>query len=255
MKISVISFNIRCCDDPDGHSIEERAPRLFEAVKPYDADIIGFQEVRPSPRWENRITEQYGEEYGIFNKYRTSDEKKMESSPILWKKDKFDCLETGYFWLSDTPEVESKGWDELYDCHRICEYVILKRKGSGEIFTFMNTHFGFGDNGQIASARLIYEYSRKISDYPTILVGDFNMTPKSAGYGEITKYFTDVNAVTAKSDTVTYHGYFGEKSKPSHIDFCFASGKVKPLKWEIIDKTFDGKFPSDHYGIYTELEI
>lgn len=51
MLINVISFNIRCCDDPDGYSVVERAPRLSKITEPYNADIIGFQEYRP--RWEN----------------------------------------------------------------------------------------------------------------------------------------------------------------------------------------------------------
>ena len=85
----------------------------------------------------------------------------MESSPILWKKDKFELLDKGNFWLSDTPEVESRGWDELYNCWRMCEYVILKHIESGKIFTHMNTHYGFGDNGQVKSSKLIYEYSQK----------------------------------------------------------------------------------------------
>lgn len=45
----------------------------------------------------------------------------------------------------------------------------------------MNTHFGFGDKGQVGSANLIYEYSGKILNYPTFVIGDFNMNPKSAG--------------------------------------------------------------------------
>ena len=81
------------------------------------------------------------DKYDIFNKYRS--ESNLESTPILWKKDKFECLKTGYFWLSDTPEVESRGWDELYNCYRICVYAILKEKATGKTFNFMNTHFGF----------------------------------------------------------------------------------------------------------------
>lgn len=253
MKLSVITFNIRCCDDPEGHSIKERAPRIYESTTTYDADVICFQEYRPC--WEKYIEKYYGDKYDIFNKYRTSIAKKMESAPVLWKKEKFESVKTGYFWLSDTPEVESRGWDEKYNCHRMCEYVILCEKASGTVFTVMNTHFGFGDNGQRASARLIYEYSKKISDYPTFVTGDFNMNPQSPGYNEMVKHFTDANKFTAKYSGTTYHGYFREKDIMSHIDYCFTDKNVVPKKYEIIDKSFDGKFPSDHYGIYLELEV
>ena len=251
MELKIISFNIRCCDDKDGHTIIERAPRLAKVTMPFDADVIGFQEYRPL--WEEHIEKYYGDKYEIFNKYRCSE--KPESAPILWKKDKFELLDKGYFWLSDTPEEESRGWDERFNCKRMCEYVVLAPKDGGKPFTFMNTHFGFGDNCQTKSARLIYDYSEKISDNPTFVTGDFNMRPDSAGYAEITKHFTDVNTVTARDTRSTYHGYAPEAHTDQHIDYCFTDEKIKPLSWECIDGTVDGKYPSDHYGLFIRLEI
>ena len=252
MEINIISFNIRCCDDPSGNSIAERAPRLNKIITPYDADIIGFQEHRPI--WEPFINEYFNEKYDMFIKCR-SQGRDMESTPILWKKDKFDCIKTGYFWLSDTPEVESKGWDEKYNCFRMCVYVILKDKNTEKLFTVMNTHFGFGDNCQTKSADLIYNYSQKVSDHPTFVIGDFNMTPDSVGYKHMTKSLTDVNAVTAKDLRTTFHGYNPQKINDQHIDFCFINDKFTPLDQKIIDETVDNMFPSDHYGLNIKLEI
>ena len=61
MKLNVISFNIRCCDDVNGYSIEERAPRLNRVISDYDADVIGFQEYRPV--WEEHIKKYFGDRY------------------------------------------------------------------------------------------------------------------------------------------------------------------------------------------------
>lgn len=248
MKLKVISFNIRYGDDPNGNSVVERAPRLAKITSKYDADVIGFQEY--TVPWEKEI-EKYYPEYEIFNKYRSVNE--LESAPILWKKDKFDLLDTGYFWLSDTPEVESRGWDELYHCWRMCQYVILKHKESGKVFTYMNTHYGFGDNGQTKSSKLIYEYSKKISTNPTFVTGDFNMRPDSLGYAEMIKRFTDVNAVTVNDRRTTYHGY--GTVDDAHIDYCFIDDKIKPISLKIIDELDDGKYPTDHYGLFIELDI
>lgn len=248
MELKVISFNIRYGDDEGGNAISERAPRLAQVTSKYDADVIGFQEF--TPPWEEQIAKFYPE-YEMFMKYRSV--KELEAAPILWKRDRFELLDTGYFWLSSTPEVESRGWDELYNCWRMCQYVTLKHKESGKVFTFMNTHFGFGDKGQVGSARLIFDYSKKISTYPTFVTGDFNMTPESLGYAEMTKHFTDTNAVTAKDWRTTYHGYGTVDNE--HIDYCFIDGKIKPLSCKIIDETVDGKYPSDHYGLFVRLEI
>ena len=248
MEFKIISLNIRCCDDKDGNSIAERAPRLAEIMGKYDADIIGFQEF--TVPWEKEI-EKFYPEYEMYNKYRSVHE--LESAPILWKKGMFECLDTGYFWLSDTPEVESRGWDSLYNCWRMCEYVILKHIESGKVFTYMNTHFGFGDKGQVDSANLIYEYSKKISQNPTFITGDFNMRPTTLGYAEMVKHFTDVNSVTANDRRTTYHGY--GKTDDAHIDYCFVDDKVKPVSLKIIDETIEGKFPTDHYGLFIKLDI
>ena len=135
----------------------------------------------------------------------------------------------------------------------MCEYVILKHIESGKVFTYMNTHYGFGDNGQTKSSRLIYEYSKKISQNPTFITGDFNMTPDSLGYAEMIKNFTDVNGATVNDRRTTYHGYGTADNE--HIDFCFIDGKIKPISLKIIDELVDGKYPSDHYGLFVELEI
>lgn len=252
MKLKVISFNIRCCDDRNKNSIAERAPRLAQITSRFNADIIGFQEYRP--KWESHIAKYYGDEYDMFLKYRnhTID---VEASPILWRKDKFECLKTGYFWLSDTPEKESRGWDNLYHCYRMCVYVILKEKETNKTFTVMNTHFGFGDKGQIKSVNLIYDYAKKISDNKTFIVGDFNMTPTSPAYAEMIKYFKDVNTATANDLRSTFHDYKPEKTKDSHIDYCFIDENITPINQTLITDTVDGKFPSDHYGLFIEIDL
>ena len=251
MHLKVISFNIRSCDDKDGHSIPERAPRLHAAIAPRNPDLIGLQEYRPA--WEAHIEKYFGEEYEIFNKYRSTES--PESAPILWKRGQFACLDKGYFWLSDTPEIESRGWDERYNCHRICEWVILEHKETGKRFTFMNTHYGFGDNGQIKSSELIAARCKQISALPTFLTGDFNMRPNAPGYAAICKYFTDVNAATRNDLSSTFHAYHPETRPDSHIDFCFVNDLVTPVDQKIIKDTFDGKYPSDHYGLEIDLRL
>lgn len=252
MKTRIISFNIRCCDDPDGYLISERAPRLKKVLEELDADIIGLQEY--SELWEEYLPSMLGEKYEFFNKYRAVDS--LESTPLLWNKEKFECLKKGYFWLSDTPEVESRGWDEsIWNCHRICTYAVLKMKETGECLTVINTHFGFGDKGQKDSADLIWKYSMKISEYPTFIIGDFNMTPASVGYAEMVKHFRDVNMLTIQDMRITYHGYDPSKVADQHIDYCFIDQNIHPVFMKVIDDTVDGKFPSDHYGLYMELEF
>jgi len=251
MHLKVVSFNIRCCDDPDGHAIAERAPRLHAAISPIMPDLIGLQEF--VPKWEEHILSFFSDEYEFFNRYRGKNS--LESAPILWRRDRFACLDKGYFWLSDTPDTEGHGWDERYNVPRICEYAVLEEKKTQKRFTFINTHYGFGDDGQVKSSELIYTRSQSISPYPTLVTGDFNMRPASPGYAAMCSRFTDVNVATRNDPAATYHGYHPEKNPLSHIDYCFVSGDITPVDQQIIRYTGDGRYPSDHYGLEIDLEL
>ncbi len=248
MELKVISFNIRCCDDPDGHSIPERAPRLKSTVCPLDADVIGIQECRPL--WEGYLEEYFGSEYDTYSHYRSID---CESVPLFWRRDRFECLDKGHFWLSDTPDRVSKGWDSI-GCYRICVFAILKDKKTGKTFAAVNTHFGFGDECQLKSVDLI---TKRMAEFglPYFITGDFNMTPESKGYAAITKHLCDVNAATVNDKRDTYHAYEPSKFRNEHIDYCFVSREFKPLDQRILDESVDGKYPSDHFGIISLVEL
>ena len=259
MELRVISFNIRCRDDANGHSVRERAPRLYDATSAFMPDVMGFQEY--TPFWEEAIDRYFGAEYELYYRYRTKTGW-IETAPILWRRDRFDCKKRGIFWLSDTPEVESRGWDRL-DHNRICTYAILCDRKSGEEFFFMNTHLGFGDECQCKSVRLICEYGRTLSTLPTVLTGDFNMTHDAPAYREITARMRDVNAATVNDMRPTYHGYAPDEHSELHgkdhakllIDYCFVGEGVRPLDYKRIDTLFDGKYPSDHFGVFALLSI
>lgn len=248
--IKVITFNIRCANDRNGHSIDERAPRLKKVLDQYDADLIGFQEA--VPKWMEHLEEDYGAEYEIFNKYRATHNR--EGTPMMWKKSRFECLDKGYFWHSDTPDIESPGWDSM-GYYRICLWAKLRDKQDGSELVFFNTHYGFGDYCQVNSGRLILEHIKAMNANAAIVTADFNMTPASAGYKKLTEQLVDVNMETVKDRGVTYQGYNPEHTG-SLIDFCFVTpGTITPITSKRLTETFDGKFPSDHFGIYSEIEM
>ena len=251
MDLNLVSFNIRSLDDPDGYSIPERAPRLSKVIRDIDPDIIGIQEFRPS--WEKLFHEHFLDRYEMYNQYRTL-EGWIEGCPILWKKDLFDLEDKGIFWFSDTPEVESQGWDELGH-KRIGIYVLLKDLRDGSRFVSMNTHFGFGDDCQIKSARILKDYADRFSDLPLFITGDFNARPESHAYKEMTRHFRDVNAMVLNDWGDTYHGYYVSEDLPEHIDYCFINDHVEPVSERVIREKVDGYFPSDHYGLQIELKI
>ncbi len=247
--MKMITFNIRCSDDPDGHSIVERAPRLKKILEKCDADVVGVQEVRQ--QWKDILERDYAEDYEIYTQFRSKD-KNREGCALLWRKGKFTLLDKGCFWFSKTPWVESLGDDCLYHLNRICQWVQLQEKETGEVSTCLNLHFGFGDTYQVESVTTVRQTVEALQAKRAVIMGDFNMVPDAPGYREMAGSFTDCNAVTQRYSGNTFHNY--QRGGGMHIDYCFVNKGFLPKSWQLLDETFEGKYPSDHYGILTELE-
>lgn len=247
--MKIISFNIRCSNDENGNSIAERAVRLKKILANYRPDVIGFQEA--TPVWMPLLENDYAADYDIFYHYRDTTGW-VETPPILWKRSCFNCLDNGYFWLSDTPHIPSKGWDET-GYNRICLWVKLQERATGKVFYHFNTHFGFGEACQTKSAELLANTAAALGGSTTVVTGDFNLYPTDSAYKTLTAYFTDVNAVTANDWQTTFHNY-GKITAGEHIDYCFLkSDELAPLNSKIIRDTVNGQYPSDHYGLLSEF--
>lgn len=248
--IKVITFNIKC-GGANEFSIDHRAPLLKTVLDQYDGDVIGFQEA--TPKWMEYIEKDYGEEYEIFNHFRSKFS--PESPPILWRKSRFECLDKGYFWLSDTPDVESGGWD-TWGHNRICLWVELFDKQEGSKFTFFNTHYGFGDENQVKSGQLILNHFKAMKIDCGMLTADFNMSYGRPGYKLLEQHLVDANVATVNDQRHTCHGYNRNRKTGTPIDICFVTPEtVVPLTAKRMDDLVNGEFPSDHYGFYFELQV
>ena len=250
--MKVISFNIRSGDDPNGHSIDERAPRLKKIIEKYDPDLIGFQEV--VPKWYPHVVEDYGEKYEILHKYRNM-KTDIEGCSILWKKGMFELLDYGWFWYSDTPACSSIGpWSREHH-YRFCLWAELKECATEKVFHFFDTHFGGGEENQMKSAEILRTYAERMQVEKMILVGDFNLRETSKTYSLLTDFLVDLNMQTAKDKRITGHDYNPDR-EGLPIDFCFVSPKtIEPISYYRIDDTVDGKYPSDHCGLLLELNV
>ncbi len=261
--LKIVDYNIRCANDPNGNSIAERAPRLFAFLEKHDPDIIGFQEA--VPEWISYIengTLQYDaliQKYEMRYHWRGADSK--ECTPLLWKKDKFELLDEGYYWLSETPDEESKGWGAKH--YRILNWVKLKVKATGKIFIFINTHLQSSDHGA-HSAPLIVDRAKKIGgfiQYPVIITGDFNYAPWSDGYTAFMKEgFLDLNDELGFNNAYTNNGYNNHAdtaSSNSIKDYIMFGGEkyIVPLKYEVLNEMYYDGWISDHRGLYGEFAL
>lgn len=253
--LKVISYNVRCADDGPNRTISERGPRLEYVVEKRDPDVIGFQEV--TPKWRTMLEGYFGDKYDYVYKERSPG---GECTPVFWKRDKFEKMDEGHFWLSETPDQSSIGFGGQH--YRVCSWVRLKVKATGAQFLYFNTHFDFTPEQHVPSAKLMLNRAKAaggFSKYGVIFTADWNMNPWKQGYNAIVESgdMSDVNYDLENLSDGTCNGYNdGDGSGGSIIDMCFYSpAKMAPIDYSIIHEEVMGGYVSDHRGIYMEIAI
>ena len=259
-SITVLSQNIRYGDDPNGNSVAERSSRFRQLMMEYRPDLVGTQETTAG--WNKRFStmikylDRYTDlgDYGMVGCSREGREATDgEWNTILYRKDRFELLDSDTTWLSDTPDVASAVEGAL--CKRICTWALLKDKQTGDTILFANTHLDHS-NDEVRSAQMniLMDYlADRIGQYPFYVTGDFNCNVDSVPYNTATERLLDAHKtawVDRSTATRTYHAY--KESGGSEIDFIFHNEHTVPVSYEIISKDYGG-FVSDHYGVIAEF--
>lgn len=248
--MKVMSFNVLCVGDGK-NKWTKRKPLVRDIIKKYDPDTFGLQESHY--RWMKYICSELGDTYDYVGVGRDNGKRLGEFSPVFYKKDKFEVVDTGNFWLSETPEKPGKGWDAA--CIRICSYAVLKDKKTGKQFAHFNTHLDhIGPVAQSEGAKMIADRADMFKGMPTIVTGDFNVTPESGAYKTITAAgFEDARHLTENTDDVPTFHWFGRSSEM--IDFIFVKNGISVNKFATVTDKIDSKYPSDHYPVVAEIEF
>ena len=246
-KITIVSANARCYTPGDlmKKSWFYRAPLLVRTLAAAEPDIIGFQEVT----WLHRsYFDRALKGYDYVLDYR-DDSFLAESCPIYYNTNKFTLTDKGSFWLSETPEVMSKGWNAAH--YRICSYVILTQKADGKQLVVFNTHLdNVSEEARINGIQLVLEKIKAFGGMPSVIMGDFNAEEDSLTYAAATKLFDDAKYQTKDTDSgSTYHGYGMDWSYDNLDYFMISKTGIDVESYKVLRNTFDGAYPSDHYPI------
>lgn len=252
-KITVMSSNVRTYSPTDyfKKSWFYRAGLVRENLQEYLPDIVGFQEVT----WLH-----YGYLQKVLDGYDSvityRDESFMsEGCPIFYRSDRFELIDKGSFWLSETPEKMSKDWGAA--CYRVCSYVILKEISSGEELVVFNTHLDHvSDEARVKGIAVVLDKIKEFGGKPSILMGDLNAKPNSVTYQSAVESFLDAQVVAKETmDGATYQNW-GKKLDNQRIDYFMVSKTgIEVNKYAIVQNTYEGIYPSDHFPIYIELTL
>lgn len=239
-QLNVASYNIRLHskkDYPQGDGWRDRRDVMCDVIRFSDFDIFGAQEVCHDQLQDmlERLPM-----YAYIGVARDDGATRGEYSPIFYRKSRFELLDSGTFWLSETPEKVSKGWDAV--CRRVCSWGYFKDKLTKKRFWFFNTHMDHkGKVARVEGAKLVVKKIREMCGERAnvILTGDFNVKQGSDAY----KTFAECGFMVDCYDVAEV------KFAPSGT---FNSFKVNNCTTSRIDHLFVTKsFDVKRYGVLT----
>jgi len=251
--ILAMSFNIRLSlsDDFDGeNSWIFRKEAIIAMINEVSPDLLGIQE---GIFGQVNYMDEYLPGYGRYGVGRDDGLNRGEANAVFYKKSRFELLESTTFWLSETPDEVSRGWDAA--CNRVVTFVRLLDKNSGREFYFCNTHFDhIGKVAREESGKLIVERMRSLipDDAAVVLTGDFNAGHNDPILDPIEEYMTSARRAAPITDTLNTFNSWG-KITPEEggriIDHIYFRN-LTPSLFKTLTGAYAGvEYISDHYPI------
>ena len=259
-QVRYATFNIRYIngdDEAKGYGWSVRRDRVAEMILDKDFDIVGVQEAL-RPAIDDLLERLPG--YDFIGVGREDGKDRGEFSPLFYKKDKYEVLDCGSFFLNEHPDTPGLGWDAA--CARVASWGKFRDKKTGRIIMGVNTHFDHvGTEARRQSALLIIQKIKEIvGKKPAIITGDFNVDDKSEAYQTITtNEFILKDAYKISPDhegcNYTYQGF--AKIQPvdaPKIDFIFLTPKIQ-VKHTCITPTSVSYIMSDHNPHWADIQF
>ena len=251
--LKVMSYNIRMGVAKDGtNSWEYRYPATAMMLKDQMPDVFGVQEAF---NFQIKFIEENFTDYDSFGVGRDNGKSEGEFMSIFWNKKTVKMIKGGTFWLSETPEKPSMGWDAA--CKRTATWALMKDKNTGKLFYFVNTHLDHrGAEARRKGLELIVSRIDEINPkgYPMILTGDFNIKPDNEALVGLEQRMQSARKIAPKTDNNATFNNWGKAKSDMVIDYIYVSGfSACPEYHTIMEKYGTWKYVSDHYPIYAKL--
>lgn len=254
-NLKVMSFNIRLNVDSDKeNSWTNRKQDVADLLTYYHPDYFGVQEALPD---QMKDIKNGLKNYDYVGVGRDDGKEKGEFSAIFYDTDRLQVLKSDTFWLSETPEKPSKGWDAALN--RICTYAVFRDKKSKKEFMALNLHFDhIGNIARVKSSELILKKIKEINprNLPVTVSGDFNLTEDSEPIKIMSQnmkdsfYHSETKHYGPKG---TFTGFNVNEIPQDRIDYIFVKGfRIKSHR-HINDRRENLLYPSDHFPVLVDL--
>jgi endonuclease/exonuclease/phosphatase family metal-dependent hydrolase len=253
-SLRVMTFNVRYPNPEDGPNVwENRRELLAETIRRSDPDVFGTQEMYYS---QGAYIVQQLPQYEWFGVSRRGNQED-EYMGVFYKRGKLFPIESGNFWLSETPsEAGSMSWN--VSLPRMVTWARF-REASGREFWLYNTHFPH--RPEDAAAR--YECAKVIAadiekrvpaGADLILIGDFNSSADSDVHDLLTRSLQDSRATaTRKIGVETTSSRWTGAREGRRIDWILYRGALQPALNETVEYHRGERYPSDHYPVFVDF--
>jgi endonuclease/exonuclease/phosphatase family metal-dependent hydrolase len=256
--LKVMTYNIRLDADSDGTNAWPFRKEYFSSqIQFYNPDVFGIQEAKPNQVIDIATALLEYNNVGIGR----DGIGQGESSNIFYKKERFTVKESNTFWLSETPNTISKGWDAALN--RVCTYALFKDLKTKQLFWVFNTHLDhIGEQARTKGIELILSKIKELNTkkYPVILMGDLNSEPQDDRILLLKKAMDDTRAVSIEKPfgpSGTFNNFKHNEPVTKLIDYIFISKNsiLKVKKYAVLSDSKDLKYPSDHLPVYVEINL
>lgn len=255
LPINLMTYNIRYSNEGDGENAwKHRKDNVKALIRFHDVEILCVQEALAT-QYDELLIDTDFESIGVG---RNDGKRKGEFSPIYFNKNRFTKKDGGYFWLSETPDVPSKGWDAKIV--RICTWVRLYDKSNNKEFLVFNTHYDhIGVQARIESAKLIKQKIQEIAPkLPVVYAGDLNVTPETEAIATIKSFLTDSREISLEppyGPEGTFNGFKFDSPLKQRIDYVFVNKGFSVLKYAVLTDSKERKYFSDHLPVFVKLSF
>jgi endonuclease/exonuclease/phosphatase family metal-dependent hydrolase len=254
--IKIISYNIRNNNPNDGKDIwENRRETITDFIEKEAPDFLGLQEVNyPQILYLNSNLINYN----FIGVGRDDGKTRGEFSPIYFNESKYNLILSNTFWLSETPDNISVGWDAAME--RICTYGLFEQKNDGTKLWVFNTHFDH--IGNVAREKSVDLILSKIKDLTKdkdliIITGDFNLSDDSVPIKNLQNFYNDVNIKMDNKSKFygTFNNFKIDNNYNNRIDYVFHKNFELIKSSHLHIKTDQGRWASDHHPVIAILKI
>ncbi|MFC4723334.1 endonuclease/exonuclease/phosphatase family protein [Geojedonia litorea] len=256
-ELSFMTYNIKLDYPKEGeNSWQNRKPMLLGQIHFYQPDVFGVQEAMPN---QMKDIDEALSDYSFVGVGRDDGKDLGEYSAIFYKTEYLNLIETSTFWLSETPDQVSMGWDAV--CNRVCTYALLENKTTNQKFWVFNTHFDHvGKTAREESAKLIIKEIKHLNteNFPVILMGDFNMEEDHKSILFIKQFLQDSKELSKQSPfgpSGTFNNFDFHQPVQRRIDYIFTSPNIEVNAYAVLSDSKDCKYPSDHLPVLVKASI